>query len=75
MNANVWKRSTRCSTGACVTVLYRRSSHCESGACIEVGQSADAVLVRDSKDPNSPVLTFDTEAWKAFIADVKWGGW
>lgn len=54
-----WKRSTRCSTGA----------------CIEVGQFGKAVKVRDSKLEESPELTFDAEAWKAFITDVKWGGW
>lgn len=54
---------------------WRRSTRCSTGACIETRQLENAVLVRDSKLDDSPVLTFDTEAWTAFIADVKWGGW
>jgi hypothetical protein len=29
------------------------------------------VFVRDSKDPDGPVLGFDRDTWRAFLADVK----
>ncbi|MER7754114.1 DUF397 domain-containing protein [Kitasatospora sp. NPDC097643] len=54
-------------------VHWQKSSYSggEGGDCIECGQLAHAVLVRDSKDPNGPVLTFSSESWKAFISSVQ----
>ncbi len=53
---------------------WRKSSY--SGAngaqCVEVA-SADAVLVRDSRDPVGPHLAFGREAWESFAAKVKAG--
>ncbi|MGC9666722.1 DUF397 domain-containing protein [Planosporangium sp. 12N6] len=48
----------------------RRSSN--DGACVEVADDlAGVVYVRDSKDPDGPVLAFEPDAWRAFIEDVK----
>lgn len=33
--------------------------------------SGDAVLMRDSKDPAGPMLTFSVDAWRDFIDAVK----
>lgn len=45
-----------------------------SGACVEARLGHDGrVQVRDSKDPDGPVLTFDSSAWDAFLAGVKDG--
>jgi hypothetical protein len=33
----------------------------------------DRVFVRDSKDPDGPVLTFNAREWEAFIAGAKAG--
>jgi hypothetical protein len=52
---------------------FRRSSHCNGGQCVEVAVERFAVLVRDTKDPASPVLTYSREEWADFIAGVKGG--
>ena len=42
------------------------------GNCVEVGGSAAAVAVRDTKDrENGPVLRFDPSAWQAFTEHLK----
>ena len=42
------------------------------GSCVEVARDlSDTVAVRDSKDPNGPVLTIESGDWRHFIADVK----
>lgn len=67
-------RSSYCDTGACVEVELTRSSYCDTGTCVEVGhKDPDTVLVRDSKNWNSPVLTFNREEWIAFVKGVKAG--
>lgn len=54
-----WKKSSR-STG--------------NGACVEVkSPAAESVVVRDSKDPHGPVLSFSPEEWSAFVTGVEHG--
>lgn len=52
---------------------WRRSSFCGTGACVEVAKTNQNFLVRDSKDPNSPVLTFTPDEWTAFVSGVTAG--
>jgi hypothetical protein len=53
---------------------WRRSSYTNNGTCVEVAALPDgSVGVRDSKDPGSPVLRFNTAEWVAFVAGVKAG--
>ncbi|MBD0738468.1 DUF397 domain-containing protein [Streptomyces sp. CBMA29] len=45
-----------------------------NGACVEVKSPAvESVVVRDSKDPQGPVLSFSPEAWTSFVTDVDRG--
>ena len=73
-----WQKSSRSSAnGQCVQVKqvtpsWRKSSRSSGGRqCVEVADGADFVAVRDSKNPNGPVLTFTLPEWEAFIAGVK----
>ncbi|MFD8083044.1 DUF397 domain-containing protein [Kitasatospora sp. NPDC059722] len=39
------------------------------GSCVEVAPGSPGVMpVRDSKDPDGPVLVFLAEAWRSFVA-------
>jgi len=43
-----------------------------NGACVEVARGGeDEVLVRNSRDPEGPVLSFTKAEWHAFRAGVK----
>ncbi|MFF2811135.1 DUF397 domain-containing protein [Streptomyces sp. NPDC058000] len=42
----------------------------EGGNCLEVSASHTAIHIRDSKNPDGPVLTLPAGAWGAFVADV-----
>ncbi|WP_069811287.1 DUF397 domain-containing protein [Streptomyces sp. TP-A0874] len=55
---------------------WHKSSHSnqEGGACLEVAEPISKALpVRDSKHPEGPVLLFPTDAWSAFLRDLKAG--
>ncbi|MFI5718192.1 DUF397 domain-containing protein [Nocardia sp. NPDC051750] len=49
---------------------YKSSFSQADGDCVEVAHVADAVGVRDSKDPAGPALVFAPSAWNAFIRRV-----
>lgn len=44
-----------------------------TGNCVEFAREGDNFLVRDSKDPNGPVLTFTPAEWDAFVKGAKDG--
>jgi hypothetical protein len=49
-------------------MTWIKSSHCgANNSCIEVNIETETVQVRDSKDDQSPVLTFSREAWVDFL--------
>jgi hypothetical protein len=58
-----WKRSTYCSTGACVEVAFRKSSYSGGNGCVEVGHDDGRVLVRDSKNPDAEPVSFQRSEW------------
>ncbi|MFJ2577433.1 DUF397 domain-containing protein [Kitasatospora aureofaciens] len=58
------------------SAVWRKSTHSGgSDGCIEVADGTTAVTgilpVRDSKDPNGPVLHFPSPAWRAFVTAVR----
>jgi hypothetical protein len=56
----VWRKSSRSSTNG--------------GDCVEVADNVpDGIAVRDSKNPDGPVLTFSRAEWAAFVEGVKDG--
>jgi hypothetical protein len=49
-------------------VRWRKSTKSGSnGQCVEVARVDEAIWVRDSKDPNGPVLKFTEAGWDAFL--------
>jgi hypothetical protein len=70
-----WRKSTASATGNCAEVGARRTSSRSAGAgeCAEVGQDGAVVGVRDSQDPDGPVLVFGPVAWVAFLEGLRGG--
>jgi hypothetical protein len=54
---------------------WRKSSYSGNGGnCVEVGTGLPGkIAVRDSKNPDSPVLSFGPEEWDAFVKGVQRG--
>jgi hypothetical protein len=55
-------------------VIWFKSSHSsESANCVEVAYSEDGILVRDSKNPEGPTLSYRLDTWRNFIEAVASG--
>ena len=51
----------------------RRSGGTDNCVEVALAPSIDRVGVRDSKDPNGPILDVAGGAWSAFLADIRQG--
>jgi Domain of unknown function (DUF397) len=54
-------------------LIWIKSSYSGGGGseCVEVAALPSGVAIRDSKDPDGPVLRFTAEDWKTFTDRVK----
>jgi Domain of unknown function (DUF397) len=54
-------------------LTWRTSSYSGSngGNCIEIATAPGTVVIRDSKDPHGPVLTFCPRDWQRFADQVE----
>jgi Domain of unknown function (DUF397) len=51
---------------------WRKSKYSVNGGnCTEVAAAAGGVAVRDSKDPNGPVLRYSVSSWRSFLATAR----
>lgn len=72
-------KSSKCKPNYQVCVeVDMKSSQCPAGACVDVASNGgnsggNCYEVRDTKDPNSPVLHFTKDEWVAFVLGVKAG--
>lgn len=58
------------------TVVWRKSSYSDGGQtnCLEVADGHRRMVpVRDSKQPDGPILVFRASPWTSFLASVKGG--
>lgn len=44
-----------------------------NGACVEVAPVAGAILIRDSKDQDGPVVHYPHNSWRTFLGAAKRG--
>jgi len=44
-----------------------------NGQCVEIASTADKIAIRDSKDPNGPILVYTSAEFKAFLDGARNG--
>lgn len=69
-----WQKSSYSANGNCVQRFRKSSYSADTANCVEQGTCrCDGVPIRDSKDPDGPVLVFTDEAWAGFLTAIKQG--
>jgi hypothetical protein len=51
--------------------LWKKSTVSGAGSCVEVAGVGQTILVRDSRDPSGPILSFARAEWETFLAGVR----
>lgn len=64
---------TPSAIGTLSLAAWRKSTASASTGCVEVCFRGGSVLVRDSKDPGGPMLSFNHHEWLAFLQGVAQG--
>lgn len=55
-------------------MAWKKSSRSGEANCVEIGGCAcNNVLIRDSKDPDGLILSFDADSFRSFLEGVKVG--
>ncbi|MEV0209633.1 DUF397 domain-containing protein [Streptomyces sp. NPDC050788] len=55
--------------------LWRKSSYSgTNGECVEVAFLGSTVAVRDSRNPNTAVVSLSRASWRAFLGMLRAGG-
>lgn len=52
---------------------WRKAAASGNNGCVEVAALPDGIAIRDSKDPNGPVLRYNQHEWSAFLDGAKKG--
>jgi Domain of unknown function (DUF397) len=56
------------------TLGWRKASFSvNNGQCVEIASARAAVLVRDSADPVSPVISYPARTWREFLIGAQVG--
>jgi hypothetical protein len=53
-----------------LTGCWRKSSACSETECVEARIMNSTVQVRNSREPQGPILVFTFEEWQAFLEGV-----
>jgi hypothetical protein len=56
-----------------IFVVWRKSTFSgdPENECVEVSFTTNTVGMRDSKNPDGPILTFTPSEWVAFLGDLR----
>ena len=52
---------------------HRTSRSCDGGSCVEVAWLGEMIAVRDSKQPDGPIITCEPSEWRQFVKKIKNG--
>jgi hypothetical protein len=44
-----------------------------NGQCVEVASTSGKIVIRDSKDPDGPILAYAPEVFRGFLDDARSG--
>lgn len=54
-------------------LTWRTALNCDGGACVEVAADRNIIVIRNSRQPDGPLVEYTPEEWHEFVSGVKKG--
>ena len=54
-------------------ITWYTALSCDAGSCVQVAADRDTVLVRNSRQPDGPLIEYTPEEWHEFVSGIKKG--
>jgi hypothetical protein len=73
MSSLHWKKSSFSNPNNCVELAWRKSSYSDPNDCVELAWPGELIAIRDSKNPDGPMLRFAQPQLAALISNLVGG--
>ena len=55
------------------SLTWHTALSCDGGTCVEVAADQDTILIRNSRQPDGPLVEYTPEEWHEFVSGIKKG--
>jgi predicted secreted Zn-dependent protease len=55
------------------SLTWRTALNCDGGSCVEVAADQNVIWIRNSRQPDGPLLQYTPEEWHEFASGIKKG--
>jgi predicted secreted Zn-dependent protease len=55
------------------SLTWHTALSCDGGACVQVAADQNIILIRNSRQPDGPLVEYTSEEWHEFVSGIKKG--
>jgi predicted secreted Zn-dependent protease len=55
------------------SLIWLTALNCDGGACVQVAADQNTILIRNSRQPDGPLIEYTPEEWHEFVSGIKKG--
>jgi predicted secreted Zn-dependent protease len=55
------------------SLIWHTALNCDGGTCVQVAADQNAILIRNSRQPDGPLVEYTPEEWHEFVSGIKKG--
>ncbi len=55
------------------SLTWHTALSCDGGTCVQVAADQNTILIRNSQQPDGPLIEYTSEEWLEFVSGIKNG--